>query len=177
MSISRIIELENYSSLRTRNESSAKPIYRMSRIGMLKHASIHTPRCSRRFGIPAEHYHKSFLPNSMIRLSMSNLLCGRNAAPPTIANWHAKHAAMRTRVRRHPCLRRVWRTWHTNVYFPNYRIRELFFFTNTKRKFGKANMPNGSNWHAIACFHTYPTLRSRRFGIPAEHYHKSFLLL
>ena len=26
----------------------------------------------------------------MIRLSISNLLCGRNAAPPTIANWHAK---------------------------------------------------------------------------------------
>ena len=56
---------------------------------MLKHAAIHTPRCSRRFGIPAEHYHKSFLTNSIIRLSISNLLCGRNAAPPTIANWHA----------------------------------------------------------------------------------------
>ena len=60
------------------------------RTGMLKHTSIHTPRCSRRFGIPAEHYHKSFLTNNMIRLSISNLLCGRNAAPPTIANWHAK---------------------------------------------------------------------------------------
>ncbi len=45
---------------------------------------------SRRFGIPAEHCHKSFVTNSMIRLSISNLLCGRNAAPPTIANWHAE---------------------------------------------------------------------------------------
>ena len=51
---------------------------------------MRTPRCSRRFGIPAEHYHKSFLTNSMIRLSISTLLCGRNAAPPTIANWHAE---------------------------------------------------------------------------------------
>jgi len=29
----------------------------------------------------------------------------------------------------------------------------LIFFTNTKRKFGKANLPNDSNWHAEACFH------------------------
>ena len=82
---------------------------------------------------------------------------------------------MRTRVRRHPCLRRVWRTRHTNDDIPNYRIWELIFLTNTKRKFGKANLPNDSNWHAKACCHAYPTLHSRRFGIPAEHYHKSFL--
>ena len=32
---------------------------------------------------------------------------------------------MRTRVRRHPCLRRVWKTRHTIDDFPNYRTTRL----------------------------------------------------
>ena len=44
----------------------------------------------------------------MIRLSISNLLCGRNAAPPTIANWHADEGTQAS------CLRRVWRTRHAD---------------------------------------------------------------